>query len=226
MNLINIEKTDILDKQDYKKLEELKDELQETFQKTQIFRTRTEMEVSVLNDLKFPTPASKYWQAVREQDVMFTQLVYLSFDYRETLIEIKQLQKEFEEEKDELEKELLKIKIEKKTFSLKEMQRVAKARIREIENWSDIKSREAQKMKPEELSEVDNHQLISYTKRWIKQALISENNGSPSEKQNLLGQLRSGILACKKKGLLSEILSDLPSSIKNQILTEYKEVNK
>ena len=111
MNLINIEKTDILDKQDYKKLEELKDELQETFQKTQIFRTRTEMEVSVLNDLKFPTPASKYWQAVREQDVMFTQLVYLSFDYRETLIEIKQLQKEFEEEKDELEKELLKIKI-------------------------------------------------------------------------------------------------------------------
>ena len=41
------------------------------------------MKYSVLNDIKFPSWAAKFWQAVREQNVMFTNLVYLSCDYEE-----------------------------------------------------------------------------------------------------------------------------------------------
>ena len=54
-----------------------------------MFRTETEMRISVLNDLKHPTPGAKYWQAVREQNVFFEQMIFLSFDYRENDIEIK-----------------------------------------------------------------------------------------------------------------------------------------
>ena len=35
---------------------------QEQYEKKQMWRTRTEMEVSVLNDVKFPNNAAKYWQ--------------------------------------------------------------------------------------------------------------------------------------------------------------------
>ena len=50
--------------EDVQFLEEVKEELNDTWTKRQIFRTETEMRISVLNDVKFPTNASKYWQAV------------------------------------------------------------------------------------------------------------------------------------------------------------------
>ena len=64
------------------KLAGLVDELQETYSKRQIWRTQTEMMFSVLDDSKFPTPASKYWQCVREQSVFYQELVQLTLNYR------------------------------------------------------------------------------------------------------------------------------------------------
>jgi hypothetical protein len=46
------------------------------------------MEVSVLDDVHFPTPDAKYWQSVREQSVHFSELIRLSFDYRRLLVDI------------------------------------------------------------------------------------------------------------------------------------------
>ena len=54
---------------------ELREELGDNWRKKQIFRTETEMRISVLNDAKHPTNASKYWQSVREQDAMFDALM-------------------------------------------------------------------------------------------------------------------------------------------------------
>ena len=45
-----IQESDILTKEDINKLTPLTQELKETFIKSQVFRTRTEMEVSVLNN--------------------------------------------------------------------------------------------------------------------------------------------------------------------------------
>ena len=204
-----IKSSNILTELDLSRLNPLKQELVENFKKSQVFRTRTEMEVSVLNDLKFPSPASKYWQSVREQNVMFTELANLSYEYRKKLVEIKILKRDIENETDELEKELKEIELEKENFALIQMEKVAQDRIREIEQWSDIKEREAKKMTEEQLKDVDNHQLVSYTQRWIRQAISMGDNGSPAERQNLLGQLESGLKACKKNNLLNEVKSGL-----------------
>lgn len=216
-----VKQSNILTINDWSNLASLIPELKTTFIKSQVFRTRTEMEVSVLNDTKFPTHSSKYWQAMREQNVMFTELVMLSYDYRKNLIEIKIKEREMKNEQDDLKKELLKIEIEKKTFISKKQERVAKDRIRELKAWSKIKEREANYMSQDELKEVDNHQLISYTKRWINQSILMGGNGSPAERQNLLGQLRSGILLCIKKGILNKVLKDFNLEIQNQIKKEY-----
>lgn len=216
-----ISQSDILTKEDLNRLIPLTQELKENFKKSQVFRTRTEMEISVLNDTKFPTHQSKYWQAVREQNVFFGELVMLSYEYRKNIVEIKKLQRDFENEKDDLEKELLQIEIEKKIFISKNQEKTAKDRIREIKSWSEIKEREAGFMSKEDLADVDNHQLISYTKRWINQSILMGGNGSPAERQNLLGQLRSGILACIEKGILDKVLEDFSENIQNKIKKEY-----
>lgn len=216
-----ITQSKILTKDDFKDLAKMSEELKETFTKVQMFRTRTEMEVSVLNDLKHPTHASKYWQSVREQNVMFHELVMLSYEYRKNIVEIKILDRKIENESDELERELLKIEREKKIFISKNQERAAKARIGEIKGWSDIKQREAEYMKQGELEDVDNHQLISFVKRWIKQSLVMSGNGSPAERQNLLGQLNSGIKICIEKGILDLALEGFPEDVKKKIRTEY-----
>lgn len=217
----SINRSTLLTKEDFDSLKAMSNELQDTFIKTQVFRTRTEMEVSVLNDLKFPTPALKYWQSMREQNVMFTQLVLLSYQYRRTLVEIKILQRDIAKEKDALEQELLKIDLDQKMFMLNDQERTAKARARELRDWSEIKAREAKQMTQAELSEVDNPQLIGYTKRWIKQSVTMGTSGSPAERQNLLGQLRSGILACVKKGVLAEVLDGFGPQVTRQIMKDY-----
>lgn len=218
---ITVSESDILTQDDIKTLIPLKAELQEAFVKSQAFRTRTEMEVSVLNDIKFPTPSSKYWQAMREQNVMFTQLVLLSFDYRKNQVNIEILKRDIEKEADLLKKKLLQINIDKKLFIGKSQEKTAKARIRELIAWSQIKEREAKLMKETELLEVDNHQLVSYTKRWIKQSMEMGSGGSPPERQNLLGQLRSGILGCIDKGIIDDVLNGFSIDVKDKIREEY-----
>jgi len=99
----------ILDAKDVSAFKDMVEELKDTWTKKQVFRTETEMRFSVLNDLKYPTKASKYWQCVREQNVYLENLMTLSFEYRKNEIEIKKLNKKIDEEEDELEKELLKI---------------------------------------------------------------------------------------------------------------------
>jgi hypothetical protein len=211
----------VLSQKDIDFLHEMTGELQETFVKTQIHRTRTEMEVSVLNDMRFPTPASKYWQAMREQNVMFTELVMLSYEYRKNLIKIKITERKINNETDKLKKELLEVECDKKIFIQKQQERVAKARIDEIRNWSEIKEREAKQMSFQELADVDNSQLIGYTKRWINQSIAMGNNGSPAERQNLLGQLRSGILTCIQKNILGKVLEGFDLRIQQKIKKEY-----
>jgi len=149
----------------------MKSELQDTFEKKQIWRTETEMRISVLNDVNHPTNASKYWQAVREQAVFFENLVTLSFDYRRNNIEILKLQRKLGTEEDELEKEIIIIDIEEKKFHKKNMEIASKDRMREIKLWSKIKS---------ELddgtfntTDVNNHQLDSYTRQFILQSIIA-----------------------------------------------------
>ena len=58
----------------------LKEELADNWNKRQIFRTETEMRISVLNDAAHPTVGSKYWQSVREMGAHFDALMGMTFE--------------------------------------------------------------------------------------------------------------------------------------------------
>ena len=126
----------MLKKEDNKFLKELKIELEDTRNKAQIYRTETEMRYSVLNDGRFPTKASKYWQAIREQNVFYENLQQESYVYRRMLVEIKKIEEAIAKETDELELELLEIDLEEKIWQKNNIARKATYRVREIAHLS------------------------------------------------------------------------------------------
>lgn len=220
-----IENSSILNIDDLSKIQEMKGELLDVFEKAQTFRTPTEMRISVLDDIRHPTPDSKYWQSVREQNVMFQELVMLSYEYRKNAIEIKKLQRDMESEPDDLECELLQVEIEKKTFISKTQERTANGRIQEIIEWSMIKE-DLESQLAAGVENVDKHQLISYATAWINQSIIMGGDGSPSERVNLQSKLRSAILRCIEFDVLDTVLGYFPDQIQQQIRIEYSDAIK
>ena len=179
----------ILDAKDVSAFKDMVEELKDTWTKKQVFRTETEMRFSVLNDLKYPTKASKYWQCVREQNVYLENLMTLSFEYRKNEIEIKKLNKKIDEEEDELEKELLKIEIDEKTFAKANMQLTAKDRMREIKLWSNLKKESDDGAFDKQ--DVNVHQLESYHKIMQNRAKTLTQGSTQPEVFNVLGQLQT-----------------------------------
>lgn len=213
-----IKNTSILKQDDFEFLAKVSEELKDTLTKRQIFRTETEMEVSVLNDIKFPTPASKYWQAVREQAVMFENLVATSFDYRRNEIKIRKLEKKIAECEDEFEREEAQVDLDECLFKRTNMELTARDRIREVRLWSKIKS---------ELddgsfntTDVNAHQLISYAQRFILQASNAPRDMPVAEANNLKGQLISSLREAESKGLLHKVVETLPAPVVDKVLLQ------
>ena len=179
----------ILDAKDVSAFKDMVEELKDTWTKKQVFRTETEMRFSVLNDYKYPTHAAKYWQCVREQNVYLENLMTLSFEYRKNEIEIKKLNKKIDEEEDELEKELLKIEIDEKTFAKANMQLTAKDRMREIKLWSNLKKESDDGSFDKQ--DVNVHQLESYHKIMQNRAKTLTQGSTQPEVFNVLGQLQT-----------------------------------
>lgn len=71
----------------------------------------------VLNDIEFPTPYAKFQQAKRELINRWSKLMDASYETRETEIKIKMKEREIENEKDDIKRELL--ELEKEKFHLK-----------------------------------------------------------------------------------------------------------
>ena len=179
----------LLDPEQVKRFKELTSELRDTWTKKQMFRTKTEMEFSVLNDAKYPTNAAKYWQCVREQNTHMENLMHLSFDARKNDIEIKQKEKELEEEKDELKKELIQVELDEKTYSKATMQLVGAHRMREVTEWSHFKKIYNDGTFDDK--NVDTHQLLSYKKIMKNRKNTLTPGSSQPEVFNVLGQLQT-----------------------------------
>lgn len=133
----------VLKPQDAKEVLRLKEELADNWNKKQIFRTETEMRISVLNDVSHPTPASKYWQSVREMSAHFDALMNLSFDMRKADVERLRLErkmKEAELKNDNLEVMEIQIDLDQNLYNKACMEQVAHDRVREIQTWSKIKA--------------------------------------------------------------------------------------
>ena len=180
---------EILDPAQVAKFKELTNELRDTWTKKQMFRTKTEMEFSVLNDAKYPTNAAKYRLCVLEQNTHMENLMHLSFDARKNDVEIKQKQKELEEETDPLKKELIQIEIDQKTYSKASMQLVAAHRMREVTEWSNFKKIYNDGTFDDK--NVDTHQLLSYKKIMKNRKNTLTPGSSQPEVFNVLGQLQT-----------------------------------
>jgi len=179
----------LLDPEEVKIFKGLTEELKDTWTKKQMFRTETEMQFSVLNDAKYPTKASKYWQCVREQNVFLENLMTLSFDYRRAEVKIKRLQEKLDREEDPLKKELLQIDIDEKVYNKASMQLVARDRMREIKLWSKFKKKFDDGSF--DTKNVNTHQLNSYHLTMKNKAETLTSGSSQPEVFNVLGQLQS-----------------------------------
>ena len=187
----------LLDPNDVKEFKAMTAELRDTWTKKQVFRTETEMRMSVLQDMKYPTKAAKYWQCVREQNVFLENLMSLSFDCRRSEAKVKWLEKKIETEKDEYKLEKYKIDLDEARYSLANMQLVAKDRMREIKLWSTLKKEFDDGTF--DTQDVNRHQLDSYHLIMKNKAETLTTGSSQPEVFNVLGQLKS-IERVKKSG--------------------------
>ena len=175
----------VLNKEDQKVYNNLLDECRDSWHKRQVFRTETEMRLAVLNDGKHPTPAAKYWQAVREQSVFFDNVMALSFEYRRNVIKLEQKEKELKKEQDALERDLIQIDIDELKWIVDSQKQEAHHRIRELEHWSRIKT---------ELDDgsfdtinPNTHQQVSLPKRFEHDMKSLTPGTSASEARNIIG---------------------------------------
>ena len=182
----------VLKEEDAKAILVLKEELADNWNKKQIFRTETEMRVSVLNDAKHPTSASKYWQSVREMSAHFDAMMNLSFDMRRNQVERLKLDRKMEKAIDsgnELKQMEIQIDLDQNLYNKAIMEQVAHDRVREIQTWSKIKS---------ELNDgsfddqnVNSHQAESLKISLGNRAMALGANSSDAEKINALGPLQT-----------------------------------
>ena len=187
----------LLDTEDVKEFKAMTAELRDTWTKKQVFRTETEMRMSVLQDAKYPTKASKYWQCVREQNVFLENLMSLSFDCRRQEAKVKWLEKKIGSEKDEYKLEKYIIDLDEARYGLANMQLVAKDRMREIKLWSILKKEFDDGSF--DTKDVNRHQLDSYHLIMKNKAETLTQGSSQPEVFNVLGQLQT-IERVKKSG--------------------------
>ena len=187
----------LLDPEDVKEFKAMTTELRDTWTKKQVFRTETEMRMSVLQDMKYPTKAAKYWQCVREQNVFLENLMSLSFDCRRSEAKVKWLEKKVESETDEYKLEKYKIDLDEARYGLANMQLVARDRMREIKLWSTLKKEFDDGTF--DTKDVNRHQLESYHQIMKNKAETLTTGSSQPEVFNVLGQLKT-IERVKKSG--------------------------
>ncbi len=182
----------ILKPNDAQQILQLKEELADNWNKKQIFRTETEMRVSVLNDGKFPTVAAKYWQSVREMSAHFDALMNLSFDMRRSTVERLKLEKkmkEAEEAADQLEIMSLQIDLDQNLYNKACMEQVTHDRVREIQTWSKLKTELDDGSF--DTKEVNTHQAVSLHHRLAYRASALNEHSDPTEVANVMGQLQT-----------------------------------
>jgi len=193
----------VLKPEDAKEVLRLKEELAENWNKKQIFRTETEMRVSVLNDAKHPTPASKYWQSVREMSAHFDAMMNLSFEMRKADVERLKLERKMKEAEikgDQLEIMEIQIDLDQNLYGKACMEQVAHDRVREIQTWSKIKA---------ELNDgsfddqnVNTHQSVSLRLALQNRAMALGSSASDAERINAVGPLQTLERLTKEDGNL------------------------
>jgi hypothetical protein len=197
-SLKNIADSSVLDNEDLAALQNLMPGIEKSIQSHTIYRTTTEALFSVLNDLKFPTAASKYHQAKREQLVMFENLVGLSFDYRAALIELEEVESKIANSKGfKLKK--LEVKRDRLQFKLMWMRKDGQERIRELKMWAQI-MQDLAKSDVFDLDNKDTDELKGLTLRYLWELPAACRAGNDvGGAINIIAQAKTMLAACENR---------------------------
>ena len=210
----------VLNEEDTNTILSIRDELVDNWHKRQIFRTETEMRVSVLNDANHPTNASKYWQSVREMSAHFDALMDLTFDLRKNTVDKLRLDKKIEDlSKDGQENEFdimeAKIDIDRNLYGRSCMLQVARDRVRELSLWSRIKKELDDSSF--DTKDVNVHQAESLH-RYFENRVKSLNDASaPGEIMNAMGPYLSFNRMKNEEGKLLNFLGEVPEETKKKL---------
>jgi hypothetical protein len=183
----------------------LKEELADNWNKRQIFRTETEMRISVLNDGVHPTPASKYWQSVREMGAHFDALMGMTFDMRRNEVARLKLEKDLkkaQEENDELKVIEIEIDLDENLYTKASMTQIAHDRVRELKLWSILK--DELDNGTFDTTDVNQHQAHSFKSILENRVASLTEHSNPGEIVNAVGPLQTLNRLTKPDGTLSE----------------------
>jgi len=223
-----INSTPLFNKSEKESLMAITESMEKAHVNAQIFRTDTEVRMSVLNDIKFPTSASKYYQTLREMNVQQQELVRLLYDYEDKkqdliIIEANKLELKQSLQNDNTEPVKMRtqaainkcdIELQRAKFALKQMKRTAEGRKQEILQWDKILKELEPTLKKAKipLNDPDAHQKVSYFMRHIRQAINAIQADSPmgmSEVNNLFGQIITNARLIKENGLTGSVLHEM-----------------
>jgi hypothetical protein len=210
----------VLNEEDANTILSLKDELVDNWHKKQIFRTETEMRVSVLNDAKHPTNASKYWQSVREMSAHFDALMNLSFDLRKNTVENLRYNKQMEElladpNANRFDIMELEIDIDRNLYDRSCMLQVAKDRVRELSLWSTIKKELDDNSFDAE--NVNTHQAESLHRYFENRVKSLNDSSAPGEIINAMGPYLSFNRLKTDDGKLRNFLGEVSEDTKKKL---------
>jgi hypothetical protein len=200
----------IFTREDLTKLADCAPSITHAFDHMQFFRTPTEMRISVLNDISFPTADSKYWQTVREMEVMFENLVNLVFTYEEKTIDLEKAEYDLAagiEDKFEKRKKILEIK--KINWALTNIKREAHNRIREIAEWKKIQVELSDSLQYG-MDNVNDHQLLSYAEQFLGSYVIALHRKGPGGEgleafQNITAHVITSLKHVQAAGLMPDL---------------------
>jgi hypothetical protein len=210
----------VLNEDDANIILSLKDELVDNWHKKQIFRTETEMRVSVLNDAKHPTNASKYWQSVREMSAHFDALMNLSFDLRKNTVDRLRLDKKLQDlNKDEEENSFdimeTQIDLDRNLYDRSCMLQVAKDRVRELSLWSTIKKELDDNSF--DVENVNTHQAESLHRYFENRVKSLNDSSAPGEIINAMGPYLSFNRLKTDDGKLRNFLGEVSEDTKKKL---------
>lgn len=143
---------DLVKADDFDYLMEHREQYQERLRTRSMFRSKFEMEASVLSNDVHPTPDSKYWQAIGEQAVMVEQLIQLSYDNAKlqadidiAVAELERLEEKMSEATKSWAKKKYEARIRKTKIQIEQLQlgdimqrKTAKERMREVRDWEGL----------------------------------------------------------------------------------------
>ena len=179
-----INEVDLLPSKEIKKLKAIQGELQRCYEKKQMWRSEVEAKYSVLNKVIHPTPASRYWQSVREQSGMYKELISLAINFQEEQGKLELLNIEYGEikgtsKKSQAQRKIKDAEIKRIEFAIIDMKLQASDRIREILMWEKIK-KELVDNNDFDTENFEKHHLETYKQRWQleKNIAIQTNNAT------------------------------------------------